>query len=299
MKTKLFFLLLAAGIVFPQSFAQQTISKEDAAMACSLESTGEDRLRCYDTIFGTTPLIETPVSGTGDWNVNITADPLSDERRVTLQLLANSGNTLLASRTLVIRCNNGDLDLYVSWNDYLADNTDVTYRIGSSEPVRKNWSKSSNSQTTFFPGENIAIQEVIDEMANADQFIARILPYNSNPVTAIFNTAGLSNGLVPLRETCSYSNARTEVEENPEDISSENQEIVAIYQSTCFACHSTGAAGAPKLGDIEDWNSRMEKGLDQVMANVVRGINAMPPKGLCFECDNDTLKAVVSYMIPQ
>ena len=76
-------------------------------------------------------------------------------------------------------------------------------------------------------------------------------------------------------------------------------DVETTYQMSCFACHGTGAAGAPILGDAEAWAPRMEKGMDAVMANVVNGVNAMPPKGLCFTCTDEDLTALVTYMSSQ
>jgi type VI secretion system protein VasI len=41
-------------------------------------------------------------------------------------------------------------------------------------------------------------------MLGADKFIAQTTPYNENPVTAIFETRGLRNALVPLADTCDW-----------------------------------------------------------------------------------------------
>ena len=71
------------------------------------------------------------------------------------------------------------------------------------------------------------------------------------------------------------------------------------YMQTCFACHNSGAAGSPKLTDAADWSARMAKGMDAVMTNVLNGLNAMPAKGLCFNCTDDDLRAVVQYMYDQ
>ena len=76
-------------------------------------------------------------------------------------------------------------------------------------------------------------------------------------------------------------------------------DAAATYQASCFACHASGAAGAPLLGDQEAWNSRMEKGMNVVMANVINGINAMPARGLCMDCADNELRAIVDYMIAQ
>ena len=70
-----------------------------------------------------------------------------------------------------------------------------------------------------------------------------------------------------------------------------------IYNTNCMACHTTGAAGAPKLGDVADWNNRLDKGIEQVYVNAIDGYNGMPAKGLCMTCSDDDLKAVVDYII--
>ena len=83
------------------------------------------------------------------------------------------------------------------------------------------------------------------------------------------------------------------------DVEGDDFDAAATYQTSCFACHASGAAGAPLLGDLEAWNSRMEKGMDVVMANVINGINAMPARGLCIDCTDSELRAIVDYMIAQ
>lgn len=69
-----------------------------------------------------------------------------------------------------------------------------------------------------------------------------------------------------------------------------------IYQGKCFACHGTGAAGAPKVGTA-DWAPRIAKGVDALYASALNGVRAMPPKGMCMDCSDDDIKAVVDYMV--
>ena len=73
----------------------------------------------------------------------------------------------------------------------------------------------------------------------------------------------------------------------------------ARYAAACFACHSTGAAGAPRVapGNAEEWAPRLEKGFDVLVENTVNGIGTMPPKGLCFDCTPEQLRAIVEYML--
>jgi len=70
-----------------------------------------------------------------------------------------------------------------------------------------------------------------------------------------------------------------------------------IYKTTCFGCHGTGAAGAPKFGDSAAWSARTSKGLDAVISNAINGINAMPPRGTCASCSDDDIAAAVNYMV--
>lgn len=70
-----------------------------------------------------------------------------------------------------------------------------------------------------------------------------------------------------------------------------------IYKTTCFGCHGTGVAGAPKLGDAAAWSGRTGKGMDAVISNAINGFNAMPPRGTCGSCSDDDIAATVRYMV--
>jgi len=68
------------------------------------------------------------------------------------------------------------------------------------------------------------------------------------------------------------------------------------YNKSCIVCHASGAAGAPKTGDVAAWAPRMEKGMDALVAAVNNGMNAMPPKGMCFDCSNEEYAAMIIFM---
>ena len=73
----------------------------------------------------------------------------------------------------------------------------------------------------------------------------------------------------------------------------------ATYKEACAACHMTGAAGAPKLGDKEAWKARIAAGNDAMYAAVLQGKGAMPAKGGRADLSDDVIKAAVDYMIAQ
>ena len=71
---------------------------------------------------------------------------------------------------------------------------------------------------------------------------------------------------------------------------------MAKYGKSCAMCHESGAAGAPKTGDVKAWEPRLAKGMDVLMESVKNGLNAMPPTGLCSDCTNEEYQALINYM---
>ena len=71
-----------------------------------------------------------------------------------------------------------------------------------------------------------------------------------------------------------------------------------LFPKTCGVCHTAGVAGAPKPGDSAVWQPRVDaKGLDGMLQSVHNGLNAMPPKGMCMDCNDAEFKALIEYMI--
>lgn len=69
-----------------------------------------------------------------------------------------------------------------------------------------------------------------------------------------------------------------------------------VYNTFCFACHTAGVGGAPKLGSAEEWAPRLDKGMDAMWQTTLDGLGAMPPKGTCMSCSDDELQAAIDYM---
>lgn len=73
----------------------------------------------------------------------------------------------------------------------------------------------------------------------------------------------------------------------------------SIYDSACFVCHATGAAGAPKLGDKAAWAPRIAQGMDALFTTALKGKGAMPAKGGRMDLSDEDVKAAVAYMVGQ
>jgi cytochrome c5 len=71
----------------------------------------------------------------------------------------------------------------------------------------------------------------------------------------------------------------------------------AVYDSTCVACHATGVANAPKLGDKAAWAPRVATGKDALVKSVVAGKGVMPPKAGNASLAEADIKAAVDYML--
>jgi cytochrome c5 len=73
----------------------------------------------------------------------------------------------------------------------------------------------------------------------------------------------------------------------------------AVYNATCVACHGSGAAGAPKVGDAGSWGARIAQGYDTLVQHAVQGIRAMPAKGGNPDLDDIEVARAVVYMTNQ
>lgn len=71
----------------------------------------------------------------------------------------------------------------------------------------------------------------------------------------------------------------------------------AIYNQACMACHLTGAAGAPIMGDVGAWAPRLEQDMETIYAHAIEGIGAMPPKGGFANLSDEEVEAAVDYML--
>lgn len=52
-----------------------------------------------------------------------------------------------------------------------------------------------------------------------------------------------------------------------------------VFNAQCTACHTSGAAGAPKLGDVAAWAPRITTGYEALLNSALKGKGAMAPQG--------------------
>ena len=75
-----------------------------------------------------------------------------------------------------------------------------------------------------------------------------------------------------------------------------DEEVLGKWSRSCALCHVTGEAGAPIVGDTDEWRRRLQKGEDAILNNVLHGVNSMPPLGYCMACEISDFRAMIVYM---
>lgn len=74
-----------------------------------------------------------------------------------------------------------------------------------------------------------------------------------------------------------------------------------VFEANCANCHSGGFGGfftgAPKVGDVDDWEALIPKGVDGLTATTLAGIGDMEARGACTTCSDEEIRSAVEYML--
>jgi cytochrome c5 len=94
--------------------------------------------------------------------------------------------------------------------------------------------------------------------------------------------------------TASASEAETQVAAGPVD-------GAGVYNTACLACHASGVAGAPKVGDVAGWTDRIAQGMDILYDHAINGYQGpagvMPAKGGNASLSDEEVRAAVDHMV--
>ncbi len=71
-----------------------------------------------------------------------------------------------------------------------------------------------------------------------------------------------------------------------------------IYGQLCIGCHTSGAAGAPKL-EKSAWGTRLVQGKDTLHKHAIEGIRSMPARGGNPSLSDEQVSVTVDWMIGQ
>jgi cytochrome c5 len=75
-----------------------------------------------------------------------------------------------------------------------------------------------------------------------------------------------------------------------------NERAMALWARSCALCHIDGNAGAPRVGQAEEWGPRLAQGRETLLKHTVEGLNSMPPLGYCMACEREDFLAMIDFM---
>ena len=146
--------------------------------------------------------------GTGAWIVGpIEVDPMTDDRRALVSLVAASGTDWFgAPFTLTIGCTDGSTELAVSWlrSDLGPERLiDVDTRIGDGEVTTEPWFNAvtdTGTDTGYGGADTAFIESLFGETRLAHQ----VQVTDGSLATAVFDITGIENAVANVRETCGW-----------------------------------------------------------------------------------------------
>ncbi|WP_417515855.1 c-type cytochrome [Marinobacter sp.] len=103
----------------------------------------------------------------------------------------------------------------------------------------------------------------------------------------------------PIGEVCLQGEECGEAAAATETASAGPRSGSEVYDAVCMACHTTGAAGAPVIGDTAAWAPRIDQGMETLFSHSINGFNAMPAKGGCASCPDEEIQAAVEHMVAE
>ncbi len=192
----------AAALLVLLPLAAGAQDLEGAVAACAGIESRLDRLDCYDRLPGAFGIS----AGQSDWAVEQGTDPLNGTPLVTLTLTAREGRAAFgAPIRLVAHCRNDTTEVFVQWSSFLGAvqaTQPVTLRIGEGAPEAAQWVLSDDREATFTPDWGGTL---LRRLADGPQLVIETVPYDGDPLRAVFDTSGLAEAVQPLTEACNWS----------------------------------------------------------------------------------------------
>ncbi len=75
----------------------------------------------------------------------------------------------------------------------------------------------------------------------------------------------------------------------------------SVYNTACLACHGTGVAGSPKLGDVTAWAPRIAQGMEVLVDHAINGFQGaagvMPARGGNMSLSDEQVSAAVEFIL--
>ncbi|RED11066.1 type VI secretion system-associated protein TagO [Pontivivens insulae] len=195
-----------AGIVFAAALPAKAdeAALRGAVQTCLGIESRLDRLECYDAIsprFAIAP-------AQSAWRMEI--EPGSPNN-ITISLEAVRGRAAFDRPILLIaRCRNDTTEMFIHWNQFLGQDggtlpdlwKEVEIKLDDGPAERGEWPLSDIQEATFTPEWG---GRLLRRLSESDRLIARITPYDGEPLEAEFALTGLETAARPIAAACGWS----------------------------------------------------------------------------------------------
>lgn len=169
--------------------------------SCAVIKSDAARLVCYDKISGRSKPNKKSFKE-GRWRVSLEKDPLDDSQTTHLFLVSDSGSNYKNDKPVLnVRCMGKKQELYINWDTFVAsDYASIKMRIDDKEPFQEDMNMSTNNEATFTQ----YADKYIKELRVGKKFVAQVVPFGANPITAIFSLNGLDKALRRVENECGW-----------------------------------------------------------------------------------------------
>lgn len=115
---------------------------------------------------------------------------------------SGSNLELLNAPILFIRCDDKDLSVFISWDDYLGSSRnggkEIRVRRDKEEPFTLKWSLSTDDKATFADKPH----DFIKSLYGVKILMAETTPYRDAPILAVFPVENIEYAVQPVLEAC-------------------------------------------------------------------------------------------------
>ncbi len=144
---------------------------------------------------------------------------------------------------------------------------------------------------------DLAIRLMIGQAIGAEQGAKSTTVANTNATAVVVQQLPETNKQVDVAASeAEGSDSATDTRQTDSSGGEFPDQIKMVVDTACAACHTSGVAKAPKFGDREDWQKRLQGGIDVLLASAIAGKGSMPPRGGSQLSDAE-LKLAIEYMI--
>ncbi|WP_156932700.1 hypothetical protein [Rhizobium sp. IBUN] len=152
---------------------------------------------------------ETATQDFGKWQVRANVDPMTDQKIVTMTLVAEDVDAIdLDPVTLILQCSKENGAAGIAWQhrflggEKIGEFTtkEMTLRIDKGQPFAEDWQVLDDGTTTRIP----SVERLITRVREAERFVVQTTPYNELPIAAVFDVRGVKDALLAHRPECDW-----------------------------------------------------------------------------------------------